>query len=253
MTLAELFAHTDICGVAASGVPLNFMILLTTGLLAGFSHCAGMCGPLVSTFVLHRRQQRGDVTSSLLTFQMGRLTTYALLGLLVGGLGALLRVQVMARGWQSSMSIIIGLLMLAAGLHLLGWLPIGHLAPAGLLQRVSGLIRRTMRQTHPAANFALGMSNALLPCAPVYTMLLLAATTGNPLRGGLAMFIFGLGTLPSMIGVGLFASRVSVQLRGHLFRAAAALIMLVGVQLMLRGLALTNQVAHFSVAGVMLW
>ncbi|MEZ4660571.1 MAG: sulfite exporter TauE/SafE family protein [Caldilineaceae bacterium] len=186
MTLAELFAHADICGVATTGVSLNFILLLTTGLLAGFSHCAGMCGPLVSSFVLHQRQQhhqrQSDVTASLLTFQMGRLTAYTLLGLLVGGLGALVRLQVAARGWQSSMSIIMGLIMLAAGLHLLGWLPIGHIAPAGLLHGVNGFIRRTLRQTHPLANFALGMSNALLPCAPIYTMLLLAAAGQSAAR-----------------------------------------------------------------------
>ena len=253
MTLAELLARTDICGVTTTGLSLNFMILLTTGLLAGFSHCVGMCGPLASAFVLHQRQQRRDVTSALLTFQMGRLTAYTLLGLLAGGLGALVRLQVIMRGWQSNMSILIGLVMVAAGLHLVGWLPLGHWAPTRLLNRVNALIRRTLRHTHPAANFALGMSNALLPCAPIYTMLLLAATTGHPLRGGLTMFIFGLGTLPAMIGVVLFAARVSLQLRGYLFRAAAMLIVLVGAQLTLRGLALSTQVPHLSVAGVMLW
>lgn len=253
MTLAELLAYTDICGVTTTSASLNFIVLLTTGLLAGFSHCVGMCGPLVSTFVLHQRQQRSDLSSSLLTFQMGRLTGYMLLGLLAGALGTLVRIEVAARGWQSAMSIFIGLIMLAAGLHLLGWLPLGHGAPTRFFQDVQRVIRRALRQQHVGANFLLGMANALLPCAPIYTMMLVAATTGNPLRGTLAMFIFGLGTLPALLGVGLFASQLGVQLRRHLFHAAATLIMLVGVQLTLRGLALGNHLSHLSVAGVMLW
>lgn len=230
------------------------MILLTTGLLAGFSHCVGMCGPLVSTFVLHQRKQRSDATTPLLTFQFGRLTTYVLLGLLAGTLGSLVRFTVVAQGWQSAMSITIGLLMLLAGLNLLGWWPSkGHILPVGLLYRVNGQIRTFMQAQHPAANFALGLSNGLLPCGAVYTVMLLAATSGSPLGGALTMFVFGLGTLPAMLGVGLFASQVNLRLRSHLYRVAAALIVLVGVQMMLRGLALGNHVSHLSVAGVMLW
>lgn len=230
------------------------MLLLTTGLLAGFSHCVGMCGPLVSTFVMHRRQQRTEVASPLLTFQFGRLTTYVLLGLLAGAFGAAVRLTVIAQGWQGMMSIVIGLLMLGAGLNLLGWWP-AHLSllPARLLYKVNAWIRSAMTKQHPAANFALGLSNGLLPCASIYTVLLLAATTGGPLRGALTMFIFGLGTLPAMLGVGLFAAQVSLRLRSQLYRVAAMLIVLVGVQLMLRGLAQGQHVAHFTIAGVVLW
>lgn len=254
MSLAQLLTHSDICGLPLTGGSFNFMLLLTTGLLAGISHCAGMCGPLVSAFVLQRRQQRAEVTSPLLIFQLGRLTTYVLLGLLVGALGAAVRLTVVAQGWQSAMSIGIGLLMLVAGINLLGWWPAHFtLLPARLLYRVNGWIRRTLRQPHLAANFALGLSNGLLPCAAVYTVLLLAATTGDALRGALTMFIFGLGTLPALLGVGLFAAQVSLRLRGQLYRVAALLIVLVGLQLTLRGLALGQHVAHVTVGGVVLW
>jgi len=237
-----------------TGVSFNFMLLLTTGLLAGFSHCVGMCGPLVSTFVMHRRQQRTEVTSPLLTFQFGRLTAYMLLGLLAGAFGSVVRIAVVAQQWQGAMSIVIGLIMLGAGLNLLGWWPAHfQILPVRLRYRVNAWIRSSLHRQHPLANFALGLSNALLPCAPVYTLLLLAATTGGPLRGALTMFIFGLGTLPAMVGVGLFAAQVSLRLRSQLYRVAALLIVVVGLQLTLRGLALSHHLSHFTLAGVVLW
>ncbi|MCE7989454.1 MAG: sulfite exporter TauE/SafE family protein [Caldilinea sp. CFX5] len=254
MPFVQLLTQTDICGLPMTGGSFNFMLLLTTGLLAGISHCAGMCGPLVSAFVLHRRQQRAEVTSPLLTFQLGRLTTYVLLGLVAGALGAAVRLTVVAQGWQSAMSIVMGLLMLVAGLNLLGWWPTHFtILPARLLYRVNGWIRRTLHQQHPTATFALGLSNGLLPCAAVYAVLLLAATTGDALRGALTMFIFGLGTLPALLGVGLFAAQAGLRLRGQLYRVAALLIVLVGLQLTLRGLALSQHVAHVTIAGVVLW
>lgn len=254
MSFVQLLAQSDICGLPMTGASFNFMLLLTTGLLAGFSHCMGMCGPLVSTFIMYRRQQCTEVTAPLLTFQLGRLTTYVLLGLLAGAFGAAVRLTVIAQGWQGMMSIVIGLLMLGAGFHLLGWWP-AHLSllPTRLLFKLNGWLRHAMAKQHPAANFALGLSNGLLPCAPVYTVLLLAATTGGPLRGALTTFVFGLGTLPALLGVGLFAAQVSLRLRSQLYRVAAVLIVLVGMQLTLRGLALHQQVAHVSVAGVVLW
>lgn len=254
MPFVQLLSQSDICGLPTTGVSLNFMLLLTTGLLAGLSHCVGMCGPLVSSFVMQRRQQRAEVTSALLTFQLGRLTLYVGLGLLAGTFGAAMRRTVVTQGWQSLMSMVIGLLLLIAGLNLLGLWPTQHtLVPSRLLYRLNGWMRRVISKQQPLAHFALGVSNGLLPCAPVYTVLLLAATTGGPLRGALTMFIFGLGTLPALLGVGLFAAQVSLRLRSQLYRVAALLIVLVGIQLILRGLALSQQVAHFTVAGVVLW
>lgn len=253
MNMLELLTHTDICGVP-TGASLNFILLLTTGLLSGFSHCVGMCGPLVSTFVVHQRAQRTDATTALLIYQLGRLSAYALLGLLAGVLGSLVRVGVVAQGWQSSASVVVGVSMAIAGINLLGFWPLSRpLLPQRLLHTIHTNIRRSLTLTNPLAHFGLGLSNALLPCGPVYTVLLLAATTGDGLRGAFAMFIFGLGTLPAMIGVGLFAARVTLGLRSNFYRLAAALVVLVGIQLTLRGLALSHQVAHFAVAGVMLW
>ncbi len=118
---------------------------------------------------------------------------------------------------------------------------------------VGGWMRPLLNSKNPAAPFVLGMSNGLLPCGPVYAMALVALSSGNGLSGALFMLVFGLGTLPAMLGVGWLASRLSVQFRTQLYRATAVLIILVGLQLTLRGLALGGVVSHTVIGGVMLW
>ncbi|RME75532.1 MAG: sulfite exporter TauE/SafE family protein, partial [Chloroflexi bacterium] len=230
----------------------GFAVLLTAGLLTGLSHCAGMCGPLVGSFALRRRAAGQEVATPLVLFQLGRLTTYTLLGLLFGTIGAAL--AGMVHTWQSIFSVILGVITLLMGLSLLGLFPLQHhLASLTLSRAVVRQMKRLTGSDRPTAAYGLGLANGLLPCGPIYAIGLLAATAGNPLKGAEVMLIFGLGTLPAMFGIGLTASQVSLKLRRHLYRLAAGLVVLVGLQMALRGLAAGGQLTHASLGGVMLW
>lgn len=230
----------------------HFFVLLGTGLLTGFSHCVGMCGPLLSAFVLRRRTLVTDISTPLVLYQTGRLTTYMCLGAIAGGLGAAF--AALLRDWQGIFSVILGAAAIVLGLGLLGLLPArpGRLTVASL-RRVGEWMQSRMTSTHPAAPFALGLANGLLPCGPVYAMLLLAALSGTPWQGTSLMFIFGLGTLPAMFGFAFATACLGLRLRERLYRMAATLIVLVGLQLTLRGLALHGQIPHLHIGGVMLW
>lgn len=77
----HLTESDGICAIDHTSVTaLSFFSLLGAGLLTGLSHCIGMCGPLVSAFTLKHRSARQDVLTPLVGMQMGRLTTYALMG-----------------------------------------------------------------------------------------------------------------------------------------------------------------------------
>ncbi len=253
----NLGGHGDICGLpslTASSSSSSFLVLLSVGFFVGLSHCVGMCGPLVSVFVMRRRAKGQEVTAPLVLYQTGRLTTYLLLGAIAGAIGSVLRITAVGHNWQVGLSLVVGGLMLLVGLSLLGIVPLSRrLESAGLARRVGGWIKRFLSAEHPAAPFALGFSNGLLPCGPVYAAILMAATSGDPLRGATIMLLFGLGTLPAILGVGLFASRLSAGMRTHLFRVAAVLVMVVGLQLVLRGLALYGLIEHGTIAGMTLW
>jgi len=250
MNLADSGSVCTADHLTATGT--SFFVLLGAGLLTGFSHCLGMCGPLVGAFSVRRRAARRDLSTPLVLFQTGRITTYLLLGLLAGGIGQLLVTAI--RNWQGMLSVGLGLLMALLGLSLLGLLPLQRwMAAAAPARLVGHWIKQLMDATHPAAPFGLGLANGLLPCGPVYAMALLAAISGNPLRGASIMLIFGLGTLPAMLGLGFTSSLLGLRLRSHLYRAAAILVVIVGLQLTLRGLALHGQIAHAAIGSVMLW
>jgi sulfite exporter TauE/SafE len=236
----------------ASPQRASFFVLLTTGLLTGLSHCVGMCGPLVSAFAIRRRTGGQELSTPLVLFQLGRLTTYVTLGAVLGATGYFLAAVI--RDWQGIISILLGGMLALLGLSLLGLLPVQRwLASVTLTRTISGWMKYMIASSHPAAPFGLGLANGLLPCGPIYAMGLLAATSGDPFKGAGLMLIFGLGTLPAMLGVGLSVSQLSLRIRSGLYRMAALLVVLVGVQLALRGLAVSGQVSHLAVGSVMLW
>ncbi len=240
------------CETHQAMTALSFVALLGAGLFTGLSHCVAMCGPLVGAFALRRRAAQQELSTPLIIFQMGRLTTYTLLGAASGSLGAVLVTAL--RQWQSAFSMTVGLLILLTGLGLLGFLPLQSwlvtLAPA---QFASRWIKGLMDSSHPVAPFGLGLANGLLPCGAVYAMTLLAAMRGDPIQGASLMLIFGFGTLPAMLGFGYSAVLLSLRLRTHLFRVAAIVVVAVGLQRILRGFALSGHIPHSAMGGVVLW
>jgi sulfite exporter TauE/SafE len=227
-----------------------YLVLLLGGLLGSLGHCLGMCGPLVVMVSTGFKSHGIAVLPGQLLYHAARTTVYALLGAVMGALGAVLGV-----GGTGSvpglLSVALGALVIAFGLSYLGWLPLGRIEGGG--SWLTGAMGRAIRRGGLASAALLGGLNGLLPCGLVYSALLIAASTGGPLRGAAAMAVFGAGTLPAMLVAGLGAGQLSAGARQALSRAAGVLIMLVGVQLALRGLAALGVVGHLAVGGMMVW
>jgi hypothetical protein len=140
-------------------------------------HCAGMCGPLACSLMPVRRDQ-GDAPTISTVYHVTRLTSYAVLGALAGGLGR------MPLTWVTGSA--------------LRWLPwVLFLPKSAMLGRFSlklgGWIRGRSRVSAAAA---LGFATPLLPCGPLYFLVALALISGSALRGVEFMLAFGLGTVP---------------------------------------------------------
>jgi sulfite exporter TauE/SafE len=99
----------------------------------------------------------------------------------------------------------------------------------------------------------LGALNGLLPCGLVYGALLVAASLGGPLQGMVGMLFFGLATIPALFLVAMGSGMLNVDLRQSMSRVAGFLIVLVGVQLILRGFSGLQVIAHFHVGKLMIW
>ena len=93
----------------------------------------------------------------------------------------------------------------------------------------------------------------LLPCGMVYGMAIKAATTGSPWTAGLTMGVFGLGTAPVLLGLGAATTAISHRVRAGFYRAAGFLILLFGIQAILRGLTALGFLQHLKYGSVVFW
>ena len=198
---------------------------------AGSLHCVGMCGPLALAVTTASGGRRG--LSSLL-YQLGRITTYSLFGLILGGIGF----TVTWAGIQQPLSIALGSIILLAVL-------VPKLIPAprlGRYQRAVGILKaslgRQLSQRSYLANYMVGLLNGLLPCGLVYLALAGALATYSPVQGALYMASFGLGTLPLMLSLTWFGQWLTPALRSRFRSAVPYIVGVMGLVLILRGLDL---------------
>jgi sulfite exporter TauE/SafE len=225
--------------------------LLLSGFLGSLGHCLGMCGPLMVMVGLQFRA-RGPVTLPRhLLYHVARIAVYVLLGAVVGGIGSLLGLGSRLNSLAGVASVLLGLGVVLLGVGYLGWLPLGRIEGAGTwLNQAMG---RALERGGLWGVILLGALNGLLPCGLTYSALLVAATTGGPLSGALAMGLFGIGTAPALLVVGLGVGELSVRARQAMVRVAGVLIVVVGLQLVLRGLAALGALPHLHLGGVLIW
>ncbi|MBW2523950.1 MAG: sulfite exporter TauE/SafE family protein [Deltaproteobacteria bacterium] len=188
--------------------------MLLLGLL-GTAHCLGMCGPLV----LALPASQGSFVRHLL-YHAGRITTYTIVGTILGGVGAGVaeltsRTADDPMGAVAQAQVVVSLVAAA----LLGWLGLARLGilaePAWLAvatpSRVPGFSRvlgRASAGSH-LGMAGLGLVLGLLPCGLSFAAFAAALGTGSALEGGLAVLLFGLGTLPGLLLLGTAASKIA--------------------------------------------
>jgi len=212
------------------------LLLFASGLLGGAGHCVGMCGPLVGGFALCLPDSRATVPHLL--YNLGRVTTYAAAGGVVGLSGSFVRFAGAFAPFQQYLLFATGVLIALMGLSVGGWLPGGaRTLEAGTLPgAVSRIFRRAAEAGGSGAAFPLGLATGLLPCGLVYTALLSAARAGmegaSPaegfFRGFLAMAAFGAGTVPALFLFGKAIGTAGARLRGFLLKLSAALLVAAG-------------------------
>jgi sulfite exporter TauE/SafE len=225
--------------------------MLVTGAIGSLGHCLGMCGPLLVMVGMQFPQSGLRATPRYLVYHVSRIGVYATLGALAGSLGSLLGLQGHLPGAAGWISLLLGAAVIFFGLAYLGWLPArwtGSITP--WLTRTMG---RALRRGGWRGLILLGALNGLLPCGLVYTALLLATASGSPALGALGMALFGFATLPLLLVLGTGASVVSVPARQRMMRVGGVFVILVGLQLALRGTAGLGVVSHQMVGGLMLW
>ena len=221
-----------------------YFILFSSGLTVGFGHCIGMCGPIVASLSLTLKG-RGVIVPHLL-YNTGRITTYALLGGVMGATGSFTSVAARIASLQKGVMILTGILIIVMGLAMAGWIPLSSIFaeyynPGGLLSRTFGRLSET-RST--VTYYPLGMLLGLLPCGAVYTALIAAARAGMEaqttfkgcLIGGGLMLSFGLGTIPSLLIVAKLADLGWLKRRDIFYRISSVLMVILGIYFIVKAI-----------------
>ena len=199
--------------------------------LVGSLHCAGMCGPLALALPVTGNSGVSFATGRL-AYNLGRVITYCLLGVVFGLVGKTLLLAGVQR-WVS----------IALGVALLGGLFASR--KLSLIKPVTALVgflkikmSRLLRRRSFLALAILGLLNGLLPCGLVYVAGAGATMSASILDGVFYMAAFGFGTIPMMLAISLSGKLVPFSLRLKLQKAIPFSVFILATLLILRGMAL---------------
>ena len=213
-------------------------VVLSSGLLLGLAgslHCLGMCGPLSWALPI-RHLPKSQQTGWLLIYQLGRIFTYGILGLIVGSMGTVLDLT----GFQQTISIALGASILFFGTIIMAPHWTSNWKPITIFHNhLNQLIQRNWkRPLNPFRMFLLGSLNGWLPCGMVYLALFTGLTLPKITDAWWLMTAFGIGTIPAMMGISMGGQWVGREIRVRLRRVIPMMVSVVGLLLILRGLNL---------------
>ncbi|GFO67118.1 cytochrome biogenesis protein [Geomonas limicola] len=207
--------------------------------LAGSFHCIGMCGGVVAALSVTRGSRPLPARlATQLYYNLGRITTYTLLGALAGWLGAALDLAALRpfTRWflvaAHSFVILVGL----GSLFAFGPFGIALLDGRGA-RWFAAPLRLVAGSSSALAAYPLGLVLGFIPCGLVYAPLISAAAGAAPLEGALMLAALGLGTLPVLFLFGSATSAISGGLRNVMLRLAGLCVALMGAAGLWRTLA----------------
>jgi sulfite exporter TauE/SafE len=231
--LASGLAH---CHVVISDEGGLLSSLALAGLAGGFTHCAGMCGPFVLAQVTARleaipadrmREVHRLTGAALVPYHLGRTTTYAMLGAALAGLAGAINRSGLLDWISAALLLVAALLFIGYALpRLRVGVPGGAKAEAWWSDHVGRLARPLMREPVGWRGYGLGVMLGFIPCGLLYGALAAAASSGEVLTGALAMAVFGLATVPSLLVVGVAGGVAATRFRGAMAVAVPALMLL---------------------------
>ncbi len=207
------------------------MEAITTSYIAAFLlglfstvHCIAMCGSVIGALTLSLpkevRENPTKMFPYVLNYNLGRLLSYGTAGFVVG----LLLTPINEFGGHTILRYVSTIVMIAMGLYLAGWFP-----KFAKMERLGAPVWKWLQpfgqKLLPVRNYSqaffLGAVWGWLPCGLVYSALAIAATMGEPVSASLVMLAFGAGTLPAVMGAGIFTGFLAALSRSKSLRQVA--------------------------------
>lgn len=211
---------------------LALMASVTVASLLGSLHCLGMCGGFVTFYAGHESNKR-QLWLSHLTYNLGRLLTYSVLGALSGLAGAALSRAGVAFGFSDTATYLAGGIMILWGIALFvqlsGMASFHDILPSGMASWATKLYQKAQQKPPIGRAFLLGTFSTLLPCGWLYFFAITASATASVWGGILVMFAFWLGTVPYMLSLGWSVQWLGGRLRRHVPWLSATVVLFLGI------------------------
>lgn len=205
--------------------------MIWTAIILGFAgslHCMGMCSPLAMAVT----NLSPTVIVNRVLYNAGRILTYGLLGSIVSTLGLgfpLIK-------FQNLLSVVLGIALLAIAVGGVSSIRIPFVtsALANLNAFLKKLFSRFIQIKNHRSTFILGGLNGLLPCGLSFLALTYCITLAGPWDGFVFMLLFGVGTLPVMLGFTSVFNWLIVKFRVTSQRLTTSLLIVSGILLIAR-------------------
>lgn len=211
----------------------SYLAAFVIGLFSSL-HCISMCGSIIGTLTYSLspdiRNNKRILFSIVLSYNLGRIASYALAGAVVGTLHTFLSLPFSQGTAYRIIQVLSAAIMAGAGLYIAGWFPrFAYIEKLG--SRFWKFIEPYGRKMIPVKTrtqaLLFGMVWGWLPCGLIYTALALAATTGDIVHSSMTMLSFGLGTLPAVVGVGIMTTVLARLSRIQRFKQAVGILLII--------------------------
>jgi sulfite exporter TauE/SafE len=211
-----------------------------TSLIIGFAggvHCLGMCGAIVgilsNNLPEHVQKNPKQVATYQLTYNIGRIFSYATMGLIFASFATILasnigmgKFEMIMRIFASVMMILIGFFIAGLGNKIINKI---ETLGQGLWRKLQPLSQRFIPVKNLKNAFLFGFLWGGIPCGLVYSALVLTLTA-TPVDGFLIMLFFGIGTLPALLAMAGFGFGLTRFLRkGIVQKGFGVMVIMLGI------------------------
>ena len=196
--------------------------------LAGSLHCAGMCSPLA----LAVTQLNPAAKLNRLLYNLGRILTYGILGAIVGTVG----LGFPYAHFQNLFSVALGISLVMFALLGLNHFRVPFITPffQHLSLSLKRLFREFLQRKTYSSIFLMGALNGVLPCGLTFIALAYCLTLNSPVQGFYYMLLFGMGTLPVMLGLTTIAQYLVKRFNFSVGKIATTMLFICGCLLIAR-------------------
>ena len=213
--------------------------------LIGSMHCAGMCGPIAISLPYRVGMQTKEETFfKILVYNLGRIITYAIFGLIFGIVGK----GFFTMGIQKWVLIALAIVLIIVALFSIDVESNALKIPLidKFNKKVKAALAKALQNATVKSFLYIGILNGFLPCGLVYMAIVAALATGGVLNSVLYMILFGIGTMPMMMALGYGGHLLSTKFRRVLRKLYPVFMIIFAILFLMRAFKINMMPEDFE-------